>query len=104
MSVTEGDKKTRLIFTGDIGQPNQPIIEDPAVAGGADFIITESTYGNRIHEAYDKEGDWRILSTILSSVAVTLSFLRLLSGVRKYCCIISKSCRRKAKFRRFLFM
>ena len=57
MSVTEGDKKTRLIFTGDIGQPNQPIIEDPAVAGGADFIITESTYGNRIHEAYDKEGE-----------------------------------------------
>ena len=57
MSVNEGDKKTRLIFTGDIGQPNQPIIEDPAAAGGADFIITESTYGNRIHEAYDKEGE-----------------------------------------------
>lgn len=57
MLVTEGAKTTRLIFTGDIGQPNQPIIEDPETMEGADFIVTESTYGNRVHEAYDKEGE-----------------------------------------------
>lgn len=57
MCVTEGQDQTRLIFTGDIGQPNQPIIEDPAGVSAADFIITESTYGNRVHEAYDKEGE-----------------------------------------------
>ena len=57
MKVTEGDKVTNLIFTGDIGQPNQPILEDPVAISGADFIITESTYGDRVHEVYDKEGE-----------------------------------------------
>lgn len=57
MTVREGSDTTRLIFTGDIGQPKQPIIEDPATVSEADFIITESTYGNRVHEAYDKEGE-----------------------------------------------
>lgn len=57
MTVEDGEESTRLIFTGDIGQPNQPIIEDPSTVTNADFIITESTYGNRVHEAYDKEGE-----------------------------------------------
>ena len=57
MTVKDGEETTKLIFTGDIGQPHQPIIEDPATMAGADFIITESTYGNRLHEAYDKEGE-----------------------------------------------
>ncbi len=66
MVVTEGAKSTRLIFTGDIGQPNQPIIEDPEAMAAADFIITESTYGNRVHEAYDKEGE---LARIINDTA-----------------------------------
>ncbi len=66
MTVTEGKDKTRLIFTGDIGQPNQPIIADPMAVGGADFIVTESTYGNRLHEIYDKEGE---LARIINDTA-----------------------------------
>lgn len=57
MFVKEGDKQTKLVFTGDIGQPDQPIIEDPEHISGADFIITESTYGNRVHKEYDKESE-----------------------------------------------
>ncbi|MDY4921111.1 MAG: MBL fold metallo-hydrolase [Phascolarctobacterium sp.] len=57
MTVSEGEKKTRIIFTGDIGQPNQPIIDDPSKLSPADFVITESTYGNRVHEVYDKEAE-----------------------------------------------
>lgn len=57
MQVNEDGKQTKLIFTGDIGQPNQPIIEDPVNLTNADFIITESTYGDRVHEVYDKEGE-----------------------------------------------
>lgn len=53
--VDENGKKTKLIFTGDIGQPNVPILDDPYQISGADFIITESTYGNRIHEKVDRE-------------------------------------------------
>ena len=57
LHITEGDKTTKLIFTGDIGQPDQPILDDPEHINGADFIITESTYGNRVHEKSDKEAE-----------------------------------------------
>lgn len=53
--VTEKGKTTKLLFSGDLGQPNQPIIKDPTFIEEADFIITESTYGNRVHEHYEKE-------------------------------------------------
>lgn len=53
--IEENGKKTKLIFTGDVGQPNVPILDDPHQISGADFIITESTYGNRIHEQIDRE-------------------------------------------------
>ena len=55
IQVTEDAKKTKLVFSGDIGQPNQPIIKDPAVIKGADFLVVESTYGDRLHQIYDKE-------------------------------------------------
>lgn len=53
--VTEHGETTKLLFSGDIGQPDQPIIKDPTPIYGADYIITESTYGNRLHEYYDRE-------------------------------------------------
>nr|WP_234997694.1 MBL fold metallo-hydrolase [Acidaminococcus provencensis] len=55
LQLEENGKKTKLIFTGDVGQPNVPILDDPYQIAGADFIITESTYGNRIHEVADRE-------------------------------------------------
>lgn len=53
--VTEGNKQTKLVFSGDLGQPDQPILKDPSVISGADFVVVESTYGDRIHQIYDKE-------------------------------------------------
>jgi metallo-beta-lactamase family protein len=53
--ITENGKQTKIIFSGDIGQPNVPILDDPYQISGADFIITESTYGNRTHEQADRE-------------------------------------------------
>lgn len=53
--VTENGKMTKLLFSGDLGQPDQPIIKDPTIIEGADYIITESTYGNRLHEYYNRE-------------------------------------------------
>jgi metallo-beta-lactamase family protein len=55
LQIDEDGKHTKIIFSGDIGQPNQPILDDPARISGADFIITESTYGNRTHEQDNKE-------------------------------------------------
>jgi metallo-beta-lactamase family protein len=42
--------KTRLGFTGDLGRPGLPIIRDPEPLPPADYLIIESTYGNRVHE------------------------------------------------------
>ncbi|MCX7780223.1 MAG: MBL fold metallo-hydrolase [Negativicutes bacterium] len=55
--VTEAGKTSKVVFSGDLGQPGQPIIKDPVFIGEADFVIMESTYGNRSHEEFaDKEG------------------------------------------------
>lgn len=53
--VTEDGKTTKILFSGDIGQPEQPIIKDPTPVEEADYIVIESTYGNRKHQHYDKE-------------------------------------------------
>jgi len=51
---TSGDAPLRIIFSGDIGRSNQFIINDPTVLDNADYLIMESTYGNRQHRNEDK--------------------------------------------------
>ena len=46
-----GGKKTRLLFSGDVGRKGLPIIRDPEPVEPADYLIMESTYGDRLHEA-----------------------------------------------------
>lgn len=48
--VTEDGLTTKIVFSGDLGQKNQPIIEDPSYVTEADYVLIESTYGNRLHE------------------------------------------------------
>jgi metallo-beta-lactamase family protein len=43
-------RKTRLGFTGDLGRAGLPIIRDPEPLPSADYLIMESTYGDRVHE------------------------------------------------------
>jgi metallo-beta-lactamase family protein len=43
----------RIIFTGDLGQWNRPIVRDPTVIDEADYVVIESTYGDRLHENHD---------------------------------------------------
>lgn len=53
----EGSEK-RLVFSGDLGRPGMPILRDPEPVEGADYLIIESTYGDRLHgpiEAQDRE-------------------------------------------------
>jgi metallo-beta-lactamase family protein len=40
----------KLVFSGDVGQPDQPIIRDPETVTDADYLVLESTYGDRVHE------------------------------------------------------
>ncbi len=48
--LSENGKSTQLIFTGDLGRPNLPILKDPEKLPDADFLICESTYGGRLHD------------------------------------------------------
>jgi len=51
LRITENGKETVVGFTGDIGRPDRPILKDPMIMSEVDYLITESTYGNRIHES-----------------------------------------------------
>jgi metallo-beta-lactamase family protein len=53
LTITEKTKKTLLVFSGDIGRYDQPILNDPATPPRADVLICESTYGDRDHEPGD---------------------------------------------------
>ena len=54
--LTEQDVTRKLVFSGDIGNVNQPIINDPKYLADADadYVITESTYGDRYHQKMDQ--------------------------------------------------
>ena len=47
--VTEEGKTVKLVFSGDIGNLNQPILKDPAYLHEADYVVMASTYGDRSH-------------------------------------------------------
>ncbi len=51
--VTEGDETTKIVFSGDLGQPGRPILRDPAPIEEADILFIESTYGNRDHKTHE---------------------------------------------------
>ncbi|MEF9916115.1 MAG: MBL fold metallo-hydrolase [Lachnospiraceae bacterium] len=63
--IQEVDVEKKIVFSGDVGNKNQPIIKDPSFVKEADYVVIESTYGNRVHgeEVPDYVGDFtRILS------------------------------------------
>lgn len=50
LTVREGDEVKRICYTGDVGRYNKRILKDPQAFPQADYLITESTYGNRTHD------------------------------------------------------
>ncbi len=48
--VSEGERITKLVFSGDLGQPGRAILHDPTLIAEADILVIESTYGNRTHK------------------------------------------------------
>jgi len=52
--LREDGEERKLVFSGDLGNKNKPILRDPDIITKADYVVTESTYGDRVHE---KESD-----------------------------------------------
>lgn len=50
LTLTEDGTTRKIVFSGDIGNTEQPLIRDPQYVDSADYVVIESTYGNRLHE------------------------------------------------------
>ncbi len=89
--VREEEKETKLVFSGDIGNVHQPILKDPHTLDYADYVIMESTYGDRSHgerpdyvaeltkilqETFDRGGNVVIPSFAVGRTQEMLYFLR----------------------------
>jgi metallo-beta-lactamase family protein len=64
LSVTENGRQEKIVFSGDLGKSNQPIIRDPDVVEEADYLLLEGTYGVREHE--DEDQKLEILTKVIN--------------------------------------
>ena len=55
--LTEGEERRKIVFSGDVGNINQPIINDPKTVEETDYLVIESTYGDRLHERREQTFD-----------------------------------------------
>ena len=53
----EGDKETKAVFSGDLGNNDIPLLNSPTMIDSADFLVMESTYGSRIHMRNDEKAE-----------------------------------------------
>ena len=89
--LKEGDVEKKIVFSGDVGNFDQPIINDPQPVSEADYVVIESTYGNRNHgprpdyveslskilqETFDRGGNVVIPSFAVGRTQEMLYFLR----------------------------
>lgn len=95
LTLTENEKTTKIVFSGDIGNTNQPIIRDPQYLEEADYVVTESTYGDRSHgkrldyisqlvpilqRTFDRGGNVVIPSFAVGRTQELLYFLRIIKA------------------------
>ncbi len=90
--LTEDGVTKKVVFSGDVGNKNQPLIKDPAFTKEADYVVMESTYGDRLHskerpdfvtelaavlkETFDRGGNVVIPSFAVGRTQEILYFLR----------------------------
>lgn len=67
--IYEEEKLTRLTFTGDIGRPNDLLLKKAECFPQADYIICESTYGNRLHPTTE-ESEMKLLNVVRETCVV----------------------------------
>lgn len=52
--IKDQGETIKLVFSGDLGMPNKPLLNDPSFVKSADYLVLESTYGNSVHEDYQE--------------------------------------------------
>ena len=57
LDLVERGKRLRLLFTGDLGREELPLLRSPEIVDGVDFLIAESTYGDRAHPEFASTDD-----------------------------------------------
>jgi len=57
LRIRQGQEKRSIVFSGDIGRWDRPILQDPSTFRYTDYIVMESTYGDRKHENTEEIGD-----------------------------------------------
>lgn len=68
LSITEDGKTKRLTYTGDIGRYDKRILKDPQAFPQTDYLIVESTYGDRMHTPI-KDADFELLRVVIDTCA-----------------------------------
>ncbi len=64
--ITENGKVSKIVFSGDLGMKDRPILRDPTIIEEADYLIMETTYGDRLHDAKSKSID-ELIKIILAT-------------------------------------
>jgi metallo-beta-lactamase family protein len=57
VTVSQGAERRTIVFSGDVGRWDKPMLEDPSVFKEVDYVLVESTYGDRVHEDVPDIGD-----------------------------------------------
>jgi metallo-beta-lactamase family protein len=65
IKVSQNGQERSVIFSGDIGRPRRPIVHDPALIAEADYILVESTYGDRVHQG--PEDTKKLIAEVINS-------------------------------------
>jgi len=65
VKVSQDGQDRTVIFSGDIGRPDRPIVQDPSIVEQADYVLVESTYGDRVHEG--PEDTKKLIAEVINS-------------------------------------
>ena len=69
VKVSQNGQDRTVIFSGDIGRPDRPIVQDPSIVEQADYVLVESTYGDRVHEG--PEDTKKMIAEVINSTKQT---------------------------------
>lgn len=67
MWFNEGNENVKLVYSGDLGMNEKPLLKDPAIIEKSDYVIMEATYGDRVHDDIEQRTE-ELIGIILKTV------------------------------------